>query len=59
MSVGDVAGGDAVDLERHDSGSSVSGPKVATIECSGRTQRSDRAAEAAPQRIASARGKRG
>ncbi|GJE71890.1 hypothetical protein CHKEEEPN_3442 [Methylorubrum podarium] len=40
------------------SGVSVSGPKVATIDCSGRTQRREPAcAEAAPQRIDFGQGK--
>ena len=39
-------------------GSSVSGPKVQTIDCSGRTQRSEPGfAEAAPQRIDFGQGK--
>ncbi len=40
------------------SGVSVSGPKLATIECSGRTQRSEPGSrEAAPQRIDFGQGK--
>ena len=40
------------------SGASVSGPKVQTIACSGRTQRSEPgSAEAAPQRIDFGHGK--
>ena len=39
-------------------GSSVSGPKVQTIDCSGRTQRSDPgSADALPQRIDFGQGK--
>ena len=58
MAVGRLAGVDAVDRELHDSGSSVSGPKVATIECSGRTHTSEPdLAERAPQRIDFGQGK--
>ena len=40
------------------SGSSVSGPKVATMECSGRTQRSEsERVDAAPQRMDFGHGK--
>ena len=47
-----VAGGDAVNVNGTMSRSSVSGPKVATMECSGRTQVSAPGSfDTAPQRI--------
>ncbi len=59
MAVGHVARRDSVDLESGTtSGDSVSGPKVATMEWSGRTQRSESAAlDAAPQRMDFGQGK--
>lgn len=58
VAVGDVGGDDAGDPERDDCRFSCSGPNMQTIDCSGRTQRSElRLRRGLPQRIGFGQGK--